>query len=150
MMTRRTLLSKAALPVAMAAATALPAAALGKAGQVVRLRFPASDVSPALRALIREHRAAHAHFESVCYLSDSIKLGRVPTPREKAICGNASNAEAEALSRVCRFPAISVADMRAKGRHLQKFNSWRYGELRMDQVDALLRSMRYAGKAGAA
>ncbi|RWM68064.1 MULTISPECIES: hypothetical protein [Mesorhizobium] len=79
--------------------------------------------------------------------ADEATLGRKPTDEEEAKWHAASAGERDALIALCRYPARTVADQVAKGRYLRKFHSWRFGELTIEQTDALLLSMSYARKA---
>lgn len=98
-------------------------------------------VSDLLRRAIERHAAAQVYFSASAYLSDRGVLGREPTEMEMAEYQAASDAEAEALSTVCYFPARSPADLAAKARHLRKHHSDRFGSLEPWQVENLLRSM---------
>jgi len=99
------------------------------------------EISDLLRRTIKRHEAAYAYFDSTCYLSDDGILGREATEDEKVIYNVASDAEANALSDVCYFPARSPADLAAKARHLRKFHCRKTDYLQDWQVENLLRSM---------
>jgi hypothetical protein len=101
----------------------------------------AAVVSDLLRRAIKRHEAAYAFLDSACYLSDRGILGREPTAEEHSAYKNASDAEANALSDVCYFPAATVEDLAAKARHLRQYHCDRRGYLESWQVENLLRSM---------
>jgi hypothetical protein len=104
--------------------------------------FPAvPQISDLLRRTIERHEAAYNYFSSAVYLSDSGILGREATVEEEAIYRAASDAESEALSDLCYFPARTAADVAAKARHLRKYHCQRTNYLEDWQVENLLRSM---------
>jgi len=100
-----------------------------------------NGVSDLLKRTIERHEAAMAYFASTVYLSDDVILGREPSARETVIYDQASDAESEALSDVCYFPARTPEDMAAKARHLRQYHGRRFGSLQNWQVENLLRSM---------
>ncbi|MBZ9693955.1 hypothetical protein [Mesorhizobium sp. CO1-1-9] len=108
-----------------------------------------AKMSPELRAVINDHKKAHAYWLSVCDCADEVLLGRKATAEEDQTWIAGSDGEHSALWYVCRFPVRSPADIAAKGRYLKKFHSFYWGELQEDQVKALLLSMIEAGKGGA-
>ncbi|TIP74833.1 MAG: hypothetical protein E5X53_12390 [Mesorhizobium sp.] len=144
---RRRLLNLTGAGIALAATSAT----LGKASAAPIDAAPArAKASPELRAVIKAHKRARAHWNSVCSSCDEVALGRKATAAEHRTWDNASNGEYSALWNVCRFPASTHADLAAKGRYLRRFHNNSFSQLLEEHVDALLLSMMRVGKGGAA
>ncbi|RWD41932.1 MAG: hypothetical protein EOS25_27040 [Mesorhizobium sp.] len=103
-----------------------------------------AKASPELRAAIKAHKRARAHWDSVCSCCDEVALGRKATAAEHQTWDDASNGEYSALWNVCRFPASTHADL-PKGRYLKRFHNDSISQLLEEHVDALLLSVMRVG-----
>lgn len=91
-----------------------------------------------LHALMKAHREAFLTFEDVCYLSDSVALGREPTRRETRIWNSADKAEEAALLALCRHRCATSYEHETKARYLSVHTEG--GQLQDHHVEALLAS----------